>query len=127
MRQHRTPLIDYRLADAMVTVQPATSQSPSPRVGAATAVLNGKIYLFSGRGGVAMAPIEEQGAVWEFDPAVSSWSLILPSDYRSGVFPIARSYHCMASDGNDTLFVHPLPKREDCQIYGHSAFLTKNG
>lgn len=90
----------------MITSEPATSQSPSPRVGAATATVNGKIYLFSGRGGVAMAPIEELGAVWEFDPTAASWSLIMPSGSNSGVFPAARSYHCMASDGKDTLYIH---------------------
>ncbi|CAG7939644.1 unnamed protein product [Penicillium salamii] len=84
----------------------ATSQSPSPRVGTAACTLNGKIYLFSGRGGVAMAPVEEQGAVWEYDPATTTWSFILPADTNAKNFPAARSYHCMASDGKDTLYLH---------------------
>ncbi|KAJ5153439.1 uncharacterized protein N7482_009917 [Penicillium canariense] len=91
--------------NATITSVPATSQSPSPRVGTAACTLNGKIYMFSGRGGVAMAPIEEQGTVWEFDPATASWSSILP-DASAKVFPVARSYHCMASDGEDTLYLH---------------------
>nr|ODN87317.1 hypothetical protein L203_03590 [Cryptococcus depauperatus CBS 7841] len=92
--------------NATMTCEPATSQSPSPRVGTAACTLNGKIYIFSGRGGVAMAPIEEQGAVWEFDPVAASWSFLLPSDASARAFPVARSYHCMASDGKDTLYLH---------------------
>ncbi|CAN6674774.1 hypothetical protein TRVA0_064S00474 [Trichomonascus vanleenenianus] len=85
----------------------STSQSPSPRVGAAWTTLNGKLYLFSGRGGVAMAPIEELGSIWEFDPTAASWSLISPSSHTgSGVYPAARSYHCMASDGENVLYLH---------------------
>ena len=92
--------------DAAITSKPSTSQSPSPRVGSATATLEGKIYLFSGRGGVAMAPVDEQGAIWEYNPSGESWSLISPSETSPESFPAARSYHCMASDGKDTLYVH---------------------
>jgi hypothetical protein len=53
-----------------------------------------------------MAPIEEQGAVWEFDTAAACWSFILPSDASAKAFPVARSYHCMTSDGKDTLYIH---------------------
>ncbi|KAJ5667891.1 uncharacterized protein N7477_006461 [Penicillium maclennaniae] len=92
--------------NASINSEPATSHSPSPRVGSASCTLNSKIYIFSGRGGVAMAPLEEQGAVWEFDPAVARWSCILPSDGSPKAFPVARSYHCMASDGRDTIYLH---------------------
>ncbi|RJE24735.1 hypothetical protein PHISCL_02944 [Aspergillus sclerotialis] len=94
------------LSSNMINSNPATTQSPSPRVGSTSATLNGKIYLFSGRGGVAMAPIEEHGAVWEFDSTATSWSLIKPSGSGSGQFPLARSYHCMTSDGKDTIYIH---------------------
>lgn len=53
-----------------------------------------------------MAPIEERGAVWEFDPTAASWSLVMPSGSNSKVFPVARSYHCMTTDGKDTLYIH---------------------
>jgi hypothetical protein len=89
-----------------ITCKPATSQSPSPRVGTAACTLNGKMYIFSGRGGIATAPIDEQGAVWEFDPTTARWSLICPSNLSTKALPAARSYHCMASDGKDTLYVH---------------------
>ncbi|KAJ5735132.1 uncharacterized protein N7483_000257 [Penicillium malachiteum] len=88
-----------------VTSQAASSQAPCPRVGTASATLNGNIYLFSGRGGVAMAPIEETGAVWEYDPSTATWTLLQPSD-TSKSYPAARSYHCMTSDGKDKIYVH---------------------
>jgi N-acetylneuraminic acid mutarotase len=63
------------------------------------------MYLFSGRGGTDMAPIEEDGAVWSFDPRSSSWSKITPADSSAPV-PPARSYHCSTSDGKNTFFLH---------------------
>ncbi|KAI9928176.1 hypothetical protein ASPWEDRAFT_449405 [Aspergillus wentii DTO 134E9] len=92
------------------TINLATPHVPSPRVGTASTTLNGKIYLFSGRGGIAMAPIEENGAVWEFDPSTSTWTLLLPEEptpsSSTDCTPVARSYHCMTSNGTDTLYVH---------------------
>ena len=81
----------------------AQSVSPSPRVGAVTTALNGRIYMFSGRGGEAMAPIEEHGHVWVFDSSNEVWTL-LPSS--SSTYPNARSYHAMTSNGSDTIYVH---------------------
>jgi hypothetical protein len=43
------------------------SDSPLARVGTASTVVDGRIYYFSGRGGVDMAPIDEQGQLWQFD------------------------------------------------------------
>jgi hypothetical protein len=63
------------------------------------------MYLFSGRGGTDMAPVEEYGALWCFDPAQSAWSGIKPAD-ASKPYPPARSYHCAASDGQSSIFVH---------------------
>ncbi|KAI1835122.1 hypothetical protein DTO006G1_6650 [Penicillium roqueforti] len=91
---------------ATLSTKPSTDKSPSPRVGTASATLNGKIYLFSGRGGAAMAPVEESGAIWEFNPASDEWSLLSPSDANPSSIPAARSYHCTASDGKDTVFIH---------------------
>lgn len=83
----------------------STSSAPSPRVGTASAVLDGKMYIFSGRGGPDMAAIEEGGTVWAFDPSTSSWSQIAPAD-SSAPYPPARSYHCSTSDDQGSLFVH---------------------
>ena len=79
--------------------------APSPRVGAASAVLNGRAYLFSGRGGEAMAPLEDRGALWCFDQSRLRWSKIEPGDAETPC-PEGRSYHAMASDGRDAIFVH---------------------
>jgi hypothetical protein len=83
----------------------ATSLSPCPRVGSASSSLHGKIYLFSGRGGEAMSPIEEHGAVWVFDPSTEDWTLLSPSD-PSKPLPPARSYHCSTSNGDDKIYIH---------------------
>jgi hypothetical protein len=83
----------------------STSECPSPRVGSASAVLAGCMYLFSGRGGTDMAPVEEHGAVWAFDPSSTTWTLLKPAD-ASKPYPPARSYHCATSDGHCTFFIH---------------------
>ena len=101
---------------------PATSESPrrlayptapQSRVGAASTVLNGKIYIFSGRGGVAMAPIEEHGAFHVFEAAAattsnateSSWTILKPAE-ASNPKPEGRSYHALTSNGHDTIYLH---------------------
>lgn len=81
------------------------SASPQPRVGSAATALAGKLYMFSGRGGVEMAPIEENGSIWCFDPSSNFWSLIDPAN-RQLPFPEGRSYHAMTSDGESTIYVH---------------------
>lgn len=88
------------------------AQSPSPRVGSATTALNGKIYLFSGRGGEAMAPIEENGCLWVLELSNTTWSRISPkttahnSNAKAQTHPQARSYHCMTNDGKDVIYIH---------------------
>ena len=83
---------------------------PLARVGTASAVVDGKIYYFSGRGGVDMAPIDEQGKLWQFcfsDAHGVGWQEISPAD-KSQPVPEPRSYHCMTSDGKTTLYVHDV-------------------
>jgi hypothetical protein len=63
------------------------------------------MYLFSGRGGADMSPIEEDGSVWEFSPDTSSWTKLSPAD-SSKPYPPARSYHCSTSDGQSAFFLH---------------------
>lgn len=94
----------------MLAAQPieetkGTSASPSSRVGTASATLDGKIYLYSGRGGEAMAPVEEHGAVWVLDPSTLQWTSLSPAD-SSAPFPPARSYHCSTSNNDDKIFIH---------------------
>ncbi|KAL3471597.1 hypothetical protein BJX99DRAFT_21469 [Aspergillus californicus] len=82
-----------------------TSATPQPRVGAGSTALNGKIYIFSGRGGIAMAPIEENGSFWVFDPSTDAWSPVQPADAQSP-YPAGRSYHALTNDGKDTVYLH---------------------
>ncbi|KAJ0119140.1 kelch domain-containing protein [Diaporthe amygdali] len=77
---------------------------PSPRVGHATAVIGNRIFLFGGRGGPEMAPLEEHGRVWVFDTKTHLWSYLDPLLPAAGPispafadkrhhYPAARSYH----------------------------------
>lgn len=50
-----------------------------------------------------MAPIDESGHVWRWDPANESWSSLAPA---STAQPVPRSYHCMTSDGQSALYIH---------------------
>jgi hypothetical protein len=52
-----------------------------------------------------MAPIEEAGSFWVFDPSGSTWLQVKPADPQRP-YPVGRSYHALANDGNDTIFVH---------------------
>ncbi|GAD93097.1 Kelch repeat protein [Paecilomyces variotii No. 5] len=82
-----------------------TSNNPPPRVGSASTALNGKVYLFSGRGGTAMAPIEEKGSFWVFSPDENSWTQVAPRDPQLP-YPVGRSYHALTNDGKETIFLH---------------------
>ncbi|KAJ0115552.1 kelch repeat protein [Diaporthe amygdali] len=83
----------------------APPEAPTARVGSASAVIKDSLYLFSGRGGIAMAPVEENGAIWRYTPSHSSWKLLKPVDPEKP-YPAGRSYHAMTSNGSDLLFVH---------------------
>ncbi|KAI6806597.1 galactose oxidase [Hortaea werneckii] len=89
-------------ADAVQQLQ-CSGDLPSPRVGSASCTLHGKIYFFSGRGGEAMAPVEEAGSLWEFEPGTNTWTSV---KHSAGPQPPARSYHTMTSDGGDTIYLH---------------------
>ena len=79
------------------------SEAPSPRVGTESAILHDSIWIFSGRGGIAMDPIDEDGGLWRFTPSTLKWSAIKT---ETGPHPVARSYHTMTSDGQNKLCLH---------------------
>ncbi|KAK0624244.1 hypothetical protein B0T14DRAFT_583518 [Immersiella caudata] len=79
---------------------PRTSSSPNPRVCASLITLQDKLYLFSGRGGLEMTPIEEKGALWAYMPGDNTWELIAPAA-PSAPYPCGRSYHAAASASDD--------------------------
>ncbi|THX72752.1 kelch repeat protein [Aureobasidium pullulans] len=94
--------------DSPSTIPEYAGDIPSARVGTASTVVDGKIYYFSGRGGVDMAPVDEKGQLWQFcfsDAHGMGWHLIAPADASQPV-PEPRSYHCMTSDGTANLYVH---------------------
>ncbi|KAI7764232.1 hypothetical protein LZL87_012641 [Fusarium oxysporum] len=83
----------------------APAKAPSPRVGSPSTTIGSNIFLFSGRGGLEMKPIEEKGAIWRYNTADNTWDTIEPED-PSALFPDGRSYHCITSNGVDQLYLH---------------------
>ncbi|KAF9772135.1 hypothetical protein IL306_010193 [Fusarium sp. DS 682] len=83
----------------------APSDAPSPRVGSPSTTIGNNIFLFSGRGGLEMKPIEEKGSVWRYTAAENTWGSVEPAD-SSASFPVGRSYHCITSDGVDKVYLH---------------------
>ena len=94
---------DYQCVPAQASSE--GGEIPPPRVGHTAAVVADRIYIFGGRGGKEMQPLEEHGRVWVFDTMSHKWSFIDPVEGPS--YPEARSYH--ASVGNE----HPLPSKQD--------------
>ncbi|OAR01531.1 hypothetical protein LLEC1_01508 [Akanthomyces lecanii] len=100
---------DNKLDVIEISKEPASSQTiapteaPTARVGSASTALQHKIWMFSGRGGLDMAPLEEHGSFWCYDPKLSNWTLVKPAGVQ---YPAGRSYHCLASDGANTIFMH---------------------
>ncbi|KAK1715823.1 kelch domain-containing protein [Colletotrichum lupini] len=60
-----------------------------------------RIFLYGGRGGPDMTPLEEAGRVWVFDTRTNSWSFLDPVPPAPGVtnlpMPSPRSYHSAAA------------------------------
>lgn len=79
-------------------IKPDMSEVPAPRVGHATAVIGSRIFLFGGRGGPDMKPLEEAGRVWVYDTRSHTWSHLDPVPaVKGGAIvpqPSPRSYHC---------------------------------
>lgn len=94
-----------RCTESTVQTLAATTRAPTPRVGSPSTALNGSIWIFSGRGGLEMRPVEESGALWRYDIGPATWSLIKPAD-SAAPYPAGRSYHCVTSDRKNKIFVH---------------------
>jgi len=93
-----------------VTADSGKTIVPIPRVGAASAIIDDRLYVWGGRGGTQMAPLGIEGAgvyrcsvtddalngkvIWEKVPAVNG-----------GEAPDPRSYHAMVSHASK-LYVH---------------------
>lgn len=64
---------------------------PEKRVGHTAAVIGERIFIFGGRGGKDMKPLEENGRVWVYDTRFDAWSCLDPM--LGTPYPAARSYH----------------------------------
>ncbi|KAK5658548.1 hypothetical protein OQA88_1940 [Cercophora sp. LCS_1] len=80
---------------------------PTPRVGHATATIDHRIYLFGGRGGPSMTPLDEAGRVWVFDTHTHLWSFLDP--VPSTAVPPPRSYHVAIATSKPSSFNKPGP------------------
>ena len=100
LQLNSTPSIKYQLTQDKSVKAFRNEPSPSIRVGAASVTVNGKIYLWGGRGGKAMTPLNEDGRFWVFDGI--TWE---QTPYPSGDIPEPRSYHSLAA-----IKVHILPE-----------------
>ncbi|GAO19458.1 uncharacterized protein UV8b_00132 [Ustilaginoidea virens] len=86
-------------------------QVPGPRVGHATAVIGSRIFLFGGRGGPDMQPLQEAGRVWVYDTRSHTWSYLDPAPAVKGgaivPHPAPRSYHCATATNRPHDTPHP--------------------
>ena len=85
--------VDYQLIQTQATAK--DGQVPNPRVGHTAAVVDDRIYVFGGRGGKDMKPLEEAGRVWIFDTKLNMWSFLDPAN--GSAHPQSRSYHASTS------------------------------
>ena len=84
---------DYKTLPARPphTAEGAEAAVPEKRVGHTAAVIGERIFVFGGRGGKDMKPLEEKGRVWVFDTKTDTWSFLDPLPGTG--YPSARSYH----------------------------------
>lgn len=80
---------DYRSKPA--EPQTAGGAVPEKRVGHTAAVIGERIFVFGGRGGTDMGPLEEDGRVWVYDTRRDAWTHLDPVEGTP--YPEARSYH----------------------------------
>lgn len=88
---------------------------PAPRVGHASAVIGSRIFIFGGRGGPDMKPLDEAGRVWVFDTRVRTWSHLDPAPAVQGGAiihrPSPRSYHSATATDRPREFSQPRQSR----------------
>ena len=95
-------------------------ETPPPRVGHTANAIGDRIYVFGGRGGKAMQPLEENGRVWVYDTRLNSWNFLDP--VKGSPFPAARSYHASAATnhprGSEQDYTENPVESPDLVIYG---------
>ena len=85
--------VDYQIIPAKASTDEGVV--PSARMGHTASVVDDRIYVFGGRGGKAMKPLEENGGVWVFNTKLNQWSYLDP--VKGSPYPAARSYHASTS------------------------------
>ncbi|KAJ4133535.1 hypothetical protein NW768_005121 [Fusarium equiseti] len=94
--------------------RPELGNVPAPRVGHATAVIGSRIFLFGGRGGPDMKPLDEAGRVWIFDTRSNTWTFLDPAPAIPGgnivPQPGPRSYHTATAIDRPRDFAPTRPK-----------------
>ncbi|KAF4954802.1 hypothetical protein FSARC_12019 [Fusarium sarcochroum] len=97
--------------------RPELGDVPAPRVGHATAVIGARIFIFGGRGGPDMQPLDEAGRVWVFDTRSNTWSFLDPAPAVPGgniiPQPAPRSYHSATSIDRPRDFAPTRPKEPE--------------
>lgn len=80
---------DYKVVEA--TPGTEGGDVPEKRVGHTAAAIGERIFIWGGRGGVDMKPLQESGRVWVFDIRSEKWTFLDPAP--GSEWPEARSYH----------------------------------
>jgi Kelch motif len=97
--------------------KPKLGDVPEPRVGHATAVIGHRIFMFGGRGGPDMPPLDEGGRVWVFDTRGNTWTYLDPEPPARGIattaVPAPRSYHCACATEKPRDFAIRRPNRTE--------------
>ncbi|KAE8453943.1 hypothetical protein EG329_007719 [Mollisiaceae sp. DMI_Dod_QoI] len=80
---------DYKKVPAKSEI--AGGEVPEKRVGHTAAVIGERIFVYGGRGGKDMKPLEEKGRVWVYDTRSDAWTYLDP--VPGTPVPETRSYH----------------------------------
>eukprot|EP01117_Protostelium_nocturnum_P015164 TRINITY_DN5846_c0_g1_i1.p1 TRINITY_DN5846_c0_g1~~TRINITY_DN5846_c0_g1_i1.p1 ORF type:complete len:359 (-),score=125.89 TRINITY_DN5846_c0_g1_i1:389-1465(-) len=101
--ESRVLIVDLKKNQSSVSLA-SGGFKPESRVGAASAVLNDKVYMWGGRGGKEMTALESSGPFsFVASPERISWE----KEEKEGEKPCEKSYHVMtSSEMHSLLFIH---------------------